>query len=92
MEADQRLRQRVGKFQLTEMGHFRPLTYTINQLERLMKEVKRRTKVVEVSGDSVAVEKLSYLGLTSVNERLSARRLKGFAEIEMENYHVVQTH
>jgi len=24
MEADQRLRQRVGKFQLTKMGHFRP--------------------------------------------------------------------
>ena len=39
MEADQRLRQRVGKFQPSKMGHFRP-----------------------------------------------------FAEIEMENYHVVQTH
>ena len=47
---------------------------------------------MEVFGDSAAVEKLLYLVLTSLNERLSARRLKGFAEIEMGSYHVAQTH
>jgi len=77
---------------LSHPKSIRAYLYTANQLERLMKEVKRRTKVVEVSGDSVAVEKLSYLVLTSVNERLSARRLKEFAEIEVGSYYVTQTH
>ena len=27
-----------------------------------------------------------------LNERLLARRLKGFAEIKMESYHAIQTH
>ena len=45
--------------------------------------MKRWTKVIEVFGDSTAVEKLLYLVLTSLNERLSAHRLKGFAEIDI---------
>ena len=57
-----------------------------------MKEMKRRTKVVEVFGDSATVEKLLYLVLTGLNERLSARRLKGFAEIKVGSYHAIQTH
>ena len=67
---------------------------TLNKVRKVDREVKRRTKLVEVFGDSAAAEKLLYLYLvlTSLNERLSARRLKGFAEIEMESYHVAQTH
>ena len=34
MEAAQRLRQRVGKFQPTKMGHFRP-TLTLSLEERI---------------------------------------------------------
>lgn len=47
---------------------------------------------MEVFGDSATVEKLLYLVLTGLNERLLARRLKGFAEIKMESYHAIQTH
>ena len=39
-----------------------------------------------------AVEKLLYLVLTSLNERLSVRRLKGFTEIKVESYHIIQIH
>ena len=38
------------------------------------------------------MEKLLYLVLISMNERLSARRWKGFAEIETESYYVAQAH
>lgn len=62
--------------------------YTTNQLERLTKEVKRRTKVVEVFCGEEAVEKLLYLVLSEVNERLRNRRLRGFAEIASGGYHV----
>ena len=41
--------------------------YTTNQLERVMKEVKRRTKVVNVFGDGTAVEKLLYLVFVRLN-------------------------
>ena len=66
--------------------------YTTNQLERLCKEVKRRTKVVEVFVHEGAVEKLLYLILSGINERLGARRLRGFAEIEVGGYRVDETH
>ncbi|MBC7318265.1 IS256 family transposase [Candidatus Bipolaricaulota bacterium] len=66
--------------------------YTTNQLERLAKEVKRRTKVVEVFCGEEAVEKLLYLVLSHLNEAWGARRLRGFAEIEMGSYHADQTH
>lgn len=49
-------------------------------------------KVVEVFGDSAGVEKLLYPVFVGLNERLAARRLKGFAEIEVESYHVIQIH
>lgn len=65
--------------------------YTTNQLERLTKEVKRRTKVVEVFCEEEAVEKLLYLVLADLNERLEARKLRGFAEINTGSYHVAQT-
>jgi len=41
----------------------RPYLYTTNQLERLIKKVKRRMKVVEIFCGPEAVEKLLYLVL-----------------------------
>ncbi|MEM1785609.1 MAG: transposase, partial [Candidatus Bathyarchaeia archaeon] len=61
-------------------------------LERLAKEIKRRTKVVEVFCGEEALEKLLYLVLSNLNERLEGRRLRGFAEMSMESYHAAQTH
>lgn len=69
----------------------RPYLYTTNQLERLMKELKRRTKVVEVFCGPEALEKLVYLVLVQENERLSRRRLKGFAEIQSGSCHAART-
>jgi Transposase and inactivated derivatives len=66
--------------------------YTTNLLERLAKEVKRRTKVVEVFCDEGAVENLLYLVLSQLDEAWGARRLRGFAEIQIGNYHVALTH
>jgi Transposase and inactivated derivatives len=66
--------------------------YTTNLLERLAKEVKRRTKVVEVFCDEGAVENLLYLVLSQLDEAWGARRLRGFAEIQIGNHHVARTH
>jgi len=68
----------------------RAYLYTTNQLERLMKEVKRRTKVVEVFCGPEALEKLVYLVLVERNERFFRRRLRGFAEIQLESYHAAR--
>ncbi|MBC7218418.1 MAG: transposase [Candidatus Caldatribacterium sp.] len=65
--------------------------YTTNQLERLTKGVKRRTKVVEVFCGEEAVEKLLYLVLSHLNEAWGARKLRGFAEIETGSYNAGRT-
>jgi hypothetical protein len=65
--------------------------YTTNLLGRLAKEVKRRTKVVEVFCDEGAVENLLYLVLSHLDEAWGARRLRGFAEIQIGKYHVALT-
>lgn len=75
-------------------GHPKPIRrylYTTNQLERLAKKLKRRTRVVEVFCGEEALEKLLYLVLSNLNECLEGRRLRGFAEMSMGSYHVVQT-
>jgi transposase-like protein len=80
---------------LAFLRHPRPVRrylYTTNQLERLAKEVKRRTKVVEVFCGEGAVEKLLYLVLSRLDEAWGARRLRGFAEIQIGNHHVALTH
>jgi len=65
--------------------------YTTNQLEQLAKEVKRRTKAVEVFCSEEAAEELLYLVLSRLDEAWGARRLRGFAEIQMGSYHAEQT-
>ena len=67
----------------------RQFIYTTNQLERLAKEIKRRIKVIEVFPDEGSVERLLYLILKELNERLNSRRLRGFKEIESGNYHAL---
>jgi len=81
---------------LAFLRHPKPIQrylYTTNQLERLAKEVKRRTKVVvEVfCGEEVAA-KLLYLVLGHPDETWGARRLRGFTEIQAGSYHADQTH
>lgn len=79
---------------LAFLRHPKPIRrylYTTNQLERLAKEVKRRTKVVEVFCGEEAVEKLLYLVLSNLNERLENRRLRGFAEISVGSYYADRT-
>jgi transposase-like protein len=80
---------------LVFLYHPRPVRrylYTTNFLERLAKEVKRRTKVIEVFCDEGAVENLLSLVLIQLDEAWGARRLRGFAEIQIGNYHVALTH
>jgi transposase-like protein len=60
-----------------------------NQIERLAKEIKRRIKVIEVFPDEGSVERLLYLILKEMNERLNSRRLRGFKEIDSGNYHAL---
>jgi transposase-like protein len=56
--------------------------------EKLAKEIKRRVKVVEVFLDEGSVEKLLYLVLKEMNERLNSKRLIGFNENKMGTYYV----
>ncbi len=72
---------------LTHPKAIRAYLYTTNQLERLIKELKRRTKVVEVFCGPEALEKLVYLVLVQENEKLLSRRLRGFAEIQSGSCH-----
>jgi transposase-like protein len=67
----------------------RQFIYTTNQLERLAKEIKRGIKVIEVFPDEGSAERLLYLILKEMNERLNSRRLRGFNEIELGNYHAL---
>jgi transposase-like protein len=69
--------------------NFNLTPYTTNQLERLAKEIKRRIKVIEVFPDEGSVERLLYLLLKELNERLNSRKLRGFKEIESGNYHAL---
>jgi putative transposase len=75
---------------LAFLRHPKPIRrhlYTTNQLERLVKEVKRRTNGVEVFCNEDAAEKLLYLVLSQLGEAWGARGLRGFSEIQMGSYH-----
>jgi len=55
--------------------------YTTNQLERLMKEIRRRSKVIEVFSGPQSVYKVVYLVLADMNDRYRGRRLRGFGKL-----------
>ena len=79
---------------LAFLEHPKPIRrylYTTNQLERLMKEVKRRGKTGGIFCNPGALEKLLYLVLTQMEGRL-ARRLAGFAELQTGSSHASETH
>jgi transposase-like protein len=67
----------------------RQFIYPTNQLKRLAEEIKRMIKVIEVFLDEGSAERLLYLILKEMNERLNSRRLRGFNEIELGNYHAL---
>lgn len=54
----------------------RPSIYTTNILERFIKEVKRRTKVIEAFPHPDATGKVLYLVASEMNERYKGRLLK----------------
>ena len=62
----------------------RPYVYTTNMLERLMKEVKRRVKVIEVFSTPESAYKIIYLVLAEMNERYEKTRLIGFVQLKQE--------
>jgi transposase-like protein len=49
----------------------------------------RKIKVIEVFPDEGSVERLLYLTLKEMNERLNSRMLRGFNEIELGNYNAL---
>ncbi len=55
--------------------------YTTNILERFIKEVKRRTKVIEVFPHPDATGKILYLVASEINERYKRRLLKNWDTI-----------
>jgi len=75
----------------------RQFIYTTNQLERLAKEIKRRIKVIEVFPDEGSVERLLYLLLKELNERLKVRKLGGLRRLNrgttmlfLENFYIIK--
>jgi len=56
----------------------RCMIYTTNILERFIKEVKRRTKIIEVFPNDNLVEKILYLVSVNMNERYKERKVKNF--------------
>ena len=67
----------------------RQFIYTTNQLERLAKEIKRRIKVIEVFPDEGSAERLLYLILKEMNERLNSRKLRKFNEIKLVKHYAL---
>ncbi|BAU24019.1 transposase [Caldimicrobium thiodismutans] len=59
----------------------RRFIYTTNALERFIKEVKRRVKVIEVFPSEGSVDKIVYLVVEEMNEKYRSRRLKNFERI-----------
>jgi hypothetical protein len=49
----------------------------------------KEIKVIEVFPDEGSVERLLYLLLKELNERLNSRKLRGFKEIKLGNYHAL---
>jgi putative transposase len=59
----------------------RPSIYTTNILERFIKEVKRRTKVIEIFPCPDATGKVMYLVASEMNERYKRRSLRNWDRI-----------
>ncbi len=62
----------------------RKTIYTTNPLERFIKEVKRRTKVIEVFSDPEACSKVVYLVAQEMNEKYGKRAVLEFSSVKDE--------
>ncbi len=60
----------------------RPYIYTTNILERFIKEVKRRTKVIEVFPHAEASEKVLYLVASEMNEKYKRKLVRNWDSIK----------
>ncbi len=59
----------------------RPYIYTTRKLERIGKEIKRRTKTIEAFSYEESLISVLYLILKFKNEKLQQRRLRGFGSL-----------
>jgi putative transposase len=59
----------------------RSYIYTTNQLERINKEIRRRTKTIEIFSSEESMVSVLYLILKFEDEKLGGRRLKGFSNV-----------
>ncbi len=57
-----------------------PMIYTTNIIERTMKEIKKRTKIMNSLPGEQAAEKIVYLQAKEYNEQWSNRKLRGFGD------------
>jgi len=55
----------------------------------LAEEIKRRIKVIEVFPDEGSAERLLYLILKEMNERLNSRKLRKFNEIKLVKHYAL---
>ncbi|WP_458011163.1 transposase [Candidatus Solincola sp.] len=62
----------------------RPYIYTTNQLKRIGKEIKRRSRTTCAFSSEESLISVLYLILRSENEKPRRRRLRGFQNLEWE--------
>lgn len=77
-------RERALADLITYLGcleELRPSIYTTNVLRQFIKEVERRTKVIEVFPHPNATRKVSYLVASEMNKSYKGRLLKNFGRI-----------
>jgi transposase-like protein len=67
----------------------RGIINTTNILKKFIKEVKRRTKVIEVSPNDNSVEKIIYLVSVNMNEIYRERKVKNF-ELAMDELRTIK--
>ena len=60
----------------------RAYIYTTNHLERFMKEVRRRAKVIEIFPQEDAASKILYIVSKEMNERYSRKVLRYFEAVK----------
>ena len=65
---------------------------TANQLRRIIKEIRRRTKTIEIFSSEDSLVSVRYLILKFEDEKLGGRRLEGFSSVKSGEEGRVQGH
>ncbi len=60
----------------------RSMIYTMNAIERTIKEIRKRLKPMNSLSSVEAAEKVVYLTIQDFNEKWAGRKLRGFAEAQ----------